>query len=181
MIFNLVKVETKQNGQYTNIITTFKSQKGKEFKVSTNVDALDETSKKFLRPLNGQSVDLKVNADVNKDGKFWSLNSISEATQEQLQQAAEKKAQYNNNKGGSYDNTGVKVGAARNQAIAYLAAVKDKFNLNDVDEAAYEILERQAAMEKNYKDGINPFEEETKNQQEQDTQDALENDDDVPF
>jgi len=55
-----------------------------------------------------------------------------------------------------YDQTGVKVGAARNQAIAFLAATKGtKFTLDDVDSVAYEIVKRQQTQEDAVRVGIN--------------------------
>ena len=57
----------------------------------------------------------------------------------------------------NFDDTGVKVGAARNQAIAFLAATKGKsFTLDDVDRIAYEIVGRQATQETNVRNKTIP-------------------------
>lgn len=56
-----------------------------------------------------------------------------------------------------YDTTGVKVGAARNQAIAFLAATKGtKFSLQDVTATAYQIVKDQQEQEDNVRSGIDP-------------------------
>lgn len=96
-------------------------------------------------------------AKTTKDGKqFWNVVELRSAD---TFVAKEKKEWKNkgNYKKKEYDQTGVKVGAARNQAIAYLTAIQgDNFDLDDVDRVAYEIVERQAAMEDNVRKNINP-------------------------
>lgn len=186
MLLTLTKVETKKQGKYTNIYTHFLSAANKEFSVITDINKMSEACKEFLRPLNGSDVNLKVKVDINKDGKFWSLADIREATNDDVQQAQAKRSQYNNNKPQSnYDNTGIKVGAARNQAIAFLAATKKGFSLDDVDQVAYEILTRQAKMEKNHREGVNPFEDQAEAANEvHNNGDAIDDEqfsDDIPF
>lgn len=76
---------------------------------------------------------------------------------------------------------GIKVGAARNQAIAFLSATKGKsFSLDDVDAIAYEIVERQAAQEKNVAAGNNPCARREQTQSADVSEDALDSDS-IPF
>lgn len=57
----------------------------------------------------------------------------------------------------TFDDTGVKVGAARNQSIAFLAATRGtNFTLDDVDTIAYQIIGRQAAQEENVRNKTIP-------------------------
>lgn len=57
----------------------------------------------------------------------------------------------------NFDDTGIKVGAARNQALAFLGATKGKnFTLDDVDTIAYQIVKRQAEQENNVRNNTIP-------------------------
>jgi hypothetical protein len=100
------------------------------------------------------------------------------------------KYQGSSRKSGGYDDTGVKVGAARNQAIALLGikgfadklAPESTFNLNHVDDLAYEIIKRQAAMEERVRNEGKQSESELKTESHQQNQYPEDNDDsDVPF
>ena len=76
---------------------------------------------------------------------------------------------------------GIKVGAARNQAIAFLSATKGKsFTLDDVDQIAYEIVSRQAAQEKIVASGKNPFDK-TEESADVDVSDDAVGSDEIPF
>ncbi len=95
---------------------------------------------------------VKTESEANAKGvSYWNLSAIEDAA---TFVAKPKSTWAGGNKSGyqkkEYDDTGVKVGAARNQAIAFLSATMgNKYTLDDVDTIAYEIVERQAAMESN--------------------------------
>jgi hypothetical protein len=115
----------------------------------------------------------------NPSSPFWNLKEfLSENKWE------ERPVKTYNKFGGNktYDDTGVKVGAARNQAIAFLAATKGtNFTLDDVDLIAYQIIDRQAAQEATIrakKDEVNNAVNEQQNQQ---AAQASEDNDEVPF
>lgn len=87
-----------------------------------------------------------------EQGEYWNFKELRDISTYVAKPAWEggQKSGYTRQSGGksNYDDTGVKVGASRNQAIAYLAATKGtKFTLDDVDTVAMEIVKRQAAME----------------------------------
>lgn len=94
----------------------------------------------------------------------WNLKEIRNAA---TFVAKEKKAftPYNKAEKKEYDTTGIKVGAARNQAIALLVGLdKTLFSntvdrnivLNIVDEWAYEIIKRQQVQEDNVRNKTEP-------------------------
>ncbi len=83
-----------------------------------------------------------------------------------------------------YDDTGVKVGASRNQAIAFLAATKGaKFTLDDVDTTALEIVKRQASQEEIVRHGVSPSKDQEDHKQDLDESitDLIGVDDDPDF
>ena len=117
------------------------------------IGTIDEASRKFLATLKpgGKFVVVK----TKKPGEeYYNVSGFESA-----EGYTPKEAWTGNKAGGGggkynpaakkeYDTTGVKVGAARNQAIAFLSATKGaKFTLDDVDVTAYEIVKRQQVQE----------------------------------
>jgi len=85
----------------------------------------------------------------NPSQPYWNLREFKDvSTWEDKPVSTFKKWGTSGGVGKTYDDTGVKVGAARNQAIAFLAATKGtSFTLDDVDKTAELIITRQAAQE----------------------------------
>lgn len=143
---------------------------GKETNVTYFTGTLDEASTNVLKSLKegDKFVINKISAPNAKDPTrpFWNLESFSPAD------TFVEKPAYVPRAGGftaaskkEYDQTGVKVGAARNQAIALLTGIdflpkgttiKNAIQtvLDIVDQWAYEIVKRQSAMEDNIRAGI---------------------------
>jgi hypothetical protein len=126
---------------------------GAESKTGNFVTALDEASRELIKA-KGEFVVVKT-----KDGKFWPLTGVLSMDKYVAKPVSTfQKGTYSGgskSSSGSYDTTGVKVGAARNQAIAFLSATKGpKFTLDDVDIVAYDIVTRQAKQEENVRAGI---------------------------
>lgn len=126
-------------------------------------------------------------AKTTKDGKqFWNVVELRSADTFVPKEKKEWKGK-NNYEKKEYDQTGVKVGAARNQAIAYLSAIQgDNFDLDDVDRIAYEIVRRQAIMEDNVRKNIDPNNNDIDNNPNVDTALMQQDDDysdldDIPF
>ncbi len=121
---------------------------GEETKGGAFVASLSESSKDLIKA-GGTFVVVKTKA-----GKFWNLTEVVDVST----YVEKPKSTYTGTKSYSsstYDTTGVKVGAARNQAIAFLAATKGtKFTLDDVDAIAYEIVTRQAKQEDTVRAGV---------------------------
>lgn len=120
---------------------------------------LPEASQKVLKELKEGDKFVVVK---EKSGEYWNLKEFQAASEWKEKPAYTPNKQWAGKSGGSYtkpayDDTGVKVGAARNQALAYLAATwkgQESFTLDDVDKTAYEIVQRQAAMEANVRAGV---------------------------
>lgn len=135
-------------GSTTKIDVTYKHLsgkfKGQEWTKGALVPNLDDESKTILKESNKGDV---IAVEIEKQGNFYNLTKVRSA-----QSAQKQKSTYTEK-----DNVGIKVGAARNQAIAFLAATKGtKFTLDDVDAIAYEIVERQANQENTIRSNANP-------------------------
>ncbi len=155
-IVEVVKVEKNKRGKGDYLELIYKHLKGnfagQEWKIGNFVTALSEPVRALL--LSSQPGD-QVELETKKEGGFWNLASVSKA-KEIMAVPANVPAGATLTKP-TYDQTGVKVGASRNQAIAFLAATKGtKFTLDDVDKVAYEIVDRQAKQEDNVRLGVNP-------------------------
>lgn len=153
------KVESVKAGKTDRIVLHYEvldgPKKGEVWKIGALKVKLDESSRNSLKGAEGDLRDIT----IEKDGNYWNLMKVegagsaptqTQSTTTNLKHNAEtiRKA---------FDDTGIKVGAARNQAIAYLSATKGKaFTLDDVDATAYEIVERQAAQEETVRSGNNP-------------------------
>lgn len=154
-------------------------KKGETWKTGTLVKNLDEDSRTTLKALKpGDYVSLLI--EKNEQG-YKNINAVSPATEADA--ASQPTVAKSATTGSTFDNVGVKVGAARNQAIAFLSATQGDYTLDNVDEVAYEILQRQAKMEENHRKGINPFEEELANAETTNNGPAFDDvdDPDVPF
>lgn len=155
------KVETLKAGKVDRIVLHYEvldgPKKGEVWRIGALGVKLDESSRNKLKAAQPGDV---VDITIEKDGNYWNLTKV-ESTGSASAQAPQSPAGSSNTtyKAASkpYDDTGVKVGAARNQAIAYLSATKGKaFTLDDVDATAYEIVERQSAQEATVRAGNNP-------------------------
>lgn len=137
----------------TDLVTLFHTnldgttgRPGQLDKITNMVINLDAESITTLQTAQTGSV---LNIDLTKDGNYWNLTKarVGDANNP----IGEKKSSGSGGGGKSskpYDDVGVKVGASRNQAIAYLSATKGSaFTLDDVDALSYEIIKRQAAQE----------------------------------
>jgi len=113
---------------------------------------LDEASVNVLKAL---KVGDKFTVTKVKAGQYWNLESFGDAAN------YTPKPAYNGGGGfrkpfekKEFDNTGIKVGAARNQALQAMLVQADKYKsmtqeklLDALDDIAIEIYRRQAAME----------------------------------
>ena len=150
----VVEVVSGQKGRIDLVHTeldgsTFKQ--GQNNKVGTLASKLDADSTATLRAAKAGDT---LSIEITKEGNFWNLTKAaagnSRAPTGQSNAPQQKKE--------PFDTVGVKVGAARNQAIAYLSATKGtKFTLEDVDVVAYEIVVRQQAQEDAIRSNENPF------------------------
>lgn len=159
---------------------------GTEMTVRYLVGKLDQDSLAVLKELKPGG---KFVVEKEKQGDFWNLTGFKPESEFKAKPAYtgggnHNKGGYNKSSGGNstYDTTGVKVGAARNQAIAYLAATKGtKFTLDDVDAVAYDIVNRQQTQEENVRNKTIPGTRDACcdfNEVEQRSQDQ---DDDIPW
>lgn len=154
------KVESVKAGKTDRIVLHYEvldgPKKGEVWKIGALKVKLDESSRNSLKGAEGDLRDIT----IEKDGNYWNLMKV--------ESVGSAPAQAPRSSGGSsnttykaaskpFDDVGIKVGAARNQAIAYLSATKGKsFTLDDVDATAYEIVERQSAQEATVRAGNNP-------------------------
>lgn len=92
-----------------------------------------------------------------KKGEYWNMTSLEEASTFVAKPTYTARPEYkksNNPPKVPFDNVGVKIGAARNQSIAFLAATKGtNFTLDDVDAVAMEIVGRQQKQEDAVRNG----------------------------
>ncbi len=164
-IVEVVKVEKNKRGKGDYLELVYKHLKGnyagQEWKIGNFTTALSEPVRALL--LSSKAGD-QVELETKKEGGFWNLASVTKA-KEILPTLVNPNVRLGGNPNivvatvtkPTYDQTGVKVGASRNQAIAFLAATKGtKFTLDDVDKVAYEIVDRQARQEDNVRLGVNP-------------------------
>jgi hypothetical protein len=133
-------------------------QKGKEQSVQYLVGKLDEASKAILKEASASAGLFNVVKEKKETDEYYNFVRFQAADtfveKEKKpwtggkQWQAEVERNYIKGPKKEYDQTGVKVGAARNQAIAFLAATKGSaFTLDDVDEMAYVIVKRQQRQE----------------------------------
>lgn len=155
------KVETVKAGKVDRIVLHYEvldgQKKGEVWKIGALAIKLDESTRGKLKTVKpGDIVDIT----MEKDGNYWNLTKVEDGDTSSVASAGSPVKSATR----AYDDTGVKVGAARNQAIAYLSATKGKaFTLDDVDATAYEIIERQAAQELTVRAGNNPAKPEAVN------------------
>lgn len=130
-------------------------QAGKEMSVRYLAGKLDADSTDVLKALKTGD---KFTVVKKKEGEYWNLDSFKAEDAH----ASRPRSAPPQSSGGGYtktekDQTGVKVGAARNQAIAYLAATRGvQFGLDDIDDIAYEIVKRQQVQEDHVRAGTSP-------------------------
>lgn len=170
---------------------------GKELTVRYLVGTLDEASGEVLKSLKAGTKFVVVKEEMpNKsDPKkpYWNLKEFRKAD------TFVEKPAYTSGKGNygakkEYDTTGVKVGAARNNAVAILSAtgalsgLSIQKALDLVDEVSFQIVSRQEAQEiRVKKEGIEDadnkkLESDKQNQQSVDLEpEGLAFDDDIPF
>jgi hypothetical protein len=154
------KVETLKAGKVDRIVLHYEvmdgPKKGEVWKIGALGVKLDNDTRAKLKAAQpGDIIDIT----MEKDGNYWNLTKVEDAGASTPAQASNGGGYHKpaTSAGKTYDDTGVKVGAARNQAIAYLAATRGKaFTLDDVDATAYEIVERQSAQEATVRAGNNP-------------------------
>ena len=143
-------------GKTKRIVLNYKNSKGEARKIGALEVKLDETSRSVLSKSHpGDTVVI----DMAKEGEYWNLTKVTDVTS--FVSSSPNNSSVSTSyakKSNTYDDTGVKVGASRNQAIAYLAATMGcNFTLDDVDRVAYEIVNRQAAQEANVRAGTTPI------------------------
>jgi len=172
--------------------TRLDGEKPQELSVRYLVGKLDEASRAILGTLKkgDKFVVVKEEAPNAKDPAhpFWNLKEFRAADTF----VAKPKSTWTGNKSNSektpFDNIGVKIGAARNQAIAILGTALDngltlQGYLDKLDALAYDIVKRQAVMEENVRKGITPLtdhmEEALAN--EQHNRDLADSDDEIAF
>lgn len=147
------KVESVKAGKVDRIVLHYEvidgPKKGEVWKIGALAIKLEDATRAKLNSAQPGDV---VDITMEKDGNYWNLTKVEDS--DASSGASTQKATSIDKK---WDDTGVKVGAARNQAIAYLSATKGKaFTLDDVDATAYEIIERQAAQESTVRAGNSP-------------------------
>lgn len=171
---------------------------GKQNTVRYLIGTLDDNSGTILKALKkgDEFVVVKEEVPNAKDPSkpYWNLKEFRAATTFVAKPAYNPGGYGGGGAKKEYDTTGIKVGAARNQAIAFLAATKGtNFNLDDVDKVAYEIIKRQQIQEDNIRnnkvDTTTKLRNEENNKQMQQEVDLglpeideeLPFDDDIPF
>jgi hypothetical protein len=114
-------------------------------------DGMPEVLKESLKriQIGDEVVIVKTEGAPDKNGKqWWNLSAIEDKATFVAKEKKPFVGRSFGNQKSTYDDTGVKVGASRNQAIAFLAATQGtKFTLDDVDAVAMEIIDRQAKQE----------------------------------
>lgn len=179
------KVETLKAGKVDRIVLHYEvldgPKKGEVWKIGALGVKLDDPTRNNLKAASpGDIVDIT----MEKDGNYWNLTKVEDVgnTASAPSTGGYTKPATTSYSKPAYDDTGVKVGAARNQAIAYLSATKGtKFTLDDVDATAYEIVERQGAQEATVRAGNNPAKPEALAEQAQQTYDDKEVSDEFGF
>lgn len=157
------KVESLKAGKTDRLVLHYEvldgPKAGEVWKIGALAVKLDDASRSKLKTAQpGDTIDVT----IEKDGNYWNLTKVEDVGTT----AAVKQQSTNKTSNNQYDTTGVKVGAARNQAIAFLSATKGKaFTLDDVDATAYEIVERQSTQEDAVRAGNNPAKPEALTQQ----------------
>lgn len=171
---------------------------GKQSTVRYLIGTLDDNSGTILKGLKkgDEFVVVKEEVPNTKDPAkpYWNLKEFRAATTFVAKPAYNPGGYGGGGAKKEYDTTGIKVGAARNQAIAFLAATKGtNFNLDDVDKVAYEIIKRQQIQEDNIRnnkvDTTTKLRNEENNKQMQqevdlglpEIEEELPFDDDIPF
>lgn len=167
---NLVKVVSvtkKKHGKNDALALEYEHLSGKfqgqVWTISGLALALPAEDRELLlksKPGDNVVIDRKSNEGKDRDGNpktFWALSSVLPPSSLNKQPTASDNHTSSHSKSHTttttsnhkaYDDTGIKVGASRNQAIAFLAATRgNKFTLDDVDKVAMEIVHRQAAQE----------------------------------
>lgn len=156
------KAEAVAAGKTKRVVLHYTSEKtkGQTWSYGALAPQLDKESLDYFKELKqrldqGGQPEL-VGIEAAKEGNYWNLKKIGKPdTSTQSQKGSSTNS---GTSAGKYDDTGVKVGASRNQAIAFLAATKGtNFTLDDVDQVAYDIVKRQAAQEDNVRKGVNPY------------------------
>jgi hypothetical protein len=176
----VVSVDTKPAGKTKKVDLTFEHLTGKFVgQAWTKGNLIPNLDKASLDILATAKPGDQVAIELAKNEKgFYNLTKVATAQNT-------NKATAGNTKNSTFDNVGIKVGAARNQAIAFLSATKGKaFTLDDVDRVAYEIVIRQAAQEEAISSGNNPAEEPQKALNEETTTSMEQNldvTDELPF
>jgi hypothetical protein len=157
-VVKVSQIEKVKAGKTDRIVLHYEMldgpKKGEVWKIGALAIKLPDASRTALKDAKvGDNVEIT----MEKDGNYWNLTEVKAAdantttTQKTSQQHTTTQTK------APFDNVGVKVGAARNQAIAYLAATGMKFTLDTVDDVAYEIISRQQIQEDNVRAGNNPF------------------------
>lgn len=164
---------------------------GKEMSVRYLVGTLDESSGAILKTLK-EGMDFVIVKEETPNPKdptrpYWNLKEFKSADGFVPKTAYVPHAGYGGAGGAKseFNTIGIKVGAARNQSIAFLSATKGaNFTLDDIDAVAYDIIKRQQVQEDNVKNNTIPTtkvnlanEENDKNNQHFEQ----EEDDDIPF
>lgn len=127
-------------------------RKGQETTVGTLITSLSAEAKELLKTLNaGEIVGMEIEKVETEKFKGWTLKDVTKSLHD-VEDTGKDGSK-------SRDNVGVKVGAARNQALAALSIASTHANatfssvktlediLNLVDSTAAEIVRRQAAQE----------------------------------
>ncbi len=161
------KVETLKAGKVDRLVLHYEvldgPKKGEVWKIGALAVKLDDASRAKLKSVQPGDV---IDVDIEKDGNYWNLTKVDDAgsSTSTSNNSSSTGTSYKKATGNDDHLVGIKVGAARNQAIAYLSATKGKaFTLDDVDATAYEIVERQAAQEATVRAGNSPAKPEALN------------------
>ncbi len=148
-------VEIVKAGQTDRVVLHYTGLDGSSYTPGTpdRIGALAvQLDAETLATVKGAKSGQILNIEMTKTDKYWNLtkatvgSSGTFVTHTSAPRPPAKKP---------FDDVGVKVGASRNQAIAFLSATKGtKFTLDDVDTLAYEIVIRQAKQEDNVRNTV---------------------------